>query len=402
MKKKGFTLIELLAVIVILAIIALIATPIVMNLIENSKKGAAERSVENYVRAVETALAEERLDGPISEGNYSITADGNLVYNGVTISVDVNGKVPESGSVSITKDGVVTINSLVVNGYNCEKENDGYIYNKVNKGTSEISDSLLTINDSKSTLLANYKIYGNENDVGNYNSGTGKYEIPIKVIGKNLFDIKKYIDRSGQKIIVENIENGFKYTSNSDSGWGSYISYKIDFKEILGKTITFSSDIIKSEENIPAMRIGYWKDSSSFVGGEITTISTSGRNSVTCEIKSELPSGYSYPYIFFNVHSKNNMSGEIIEVKNIQIEIGSNPTEYEPYKEVNFAIELDKPLSCVYGVCDYIDFKSGKVVRSDGSSEDIELPVININKGVSNIFVETDVKPSKVEVEYYK
>ena len=38
MNKKGFTLIELLAVIVILAIIALIATPIVLNLISESKK----------------------------------------------------------------------------------------------------------------------------------------------------------------------------------------------------------------------------------------------------------------------------------------------------------------------------------------------------------------------------
>ena len=34
---KGFTLIELLAVIVILAIIALIATPIIINIIEDSK-----------------------------------------------------------------------------------------------------------------------------------------------------------------------------------------------------------------------------------------------------------------------------------------------------------------------------------------------------------------------------
>ena len=38
--KKGFTLIELLAVIVILAIIALIATPLILNVIDDSKKGA--------------------------------------------------------------------------------------------------------------------------------------------------------------------------------------------------------------------------------------------------------------------------------------------------------------------------------------------------------------------------
>ena len=45
-KKKGFTLIELLAVIVILAIIALIATPIVLNIIKTSRKGAFARSAE--------------------------------------------------------------------------------------------------------------------------------------------------------------------------------------------------------------------------------------------------------------------------------------------------------------------------------------------------------------------
>ena len=38
MKKKGFTLIELLAVIVILAIIALIATPIILGIIDDTRK----------------------------------------------------------------------------------------------------------------------------------------------------------------------------------------------------------------------------------------------------------------------------------------------------------------------------------------------------------------------------
>ena len=40
MNKKGFTLIELLAVIVILAIIALIATPIILGVIDNARKNS--------------------------------------------------------------------------------------------------------------------------------------------------------------------------------------------------------------------------------------------------------------------------------------------------------------------------------------------------------------------------
>ena len=39
---KGFTLIELLAIIVILAIISAITVPIVLNIIENAKKGTVQ------------------------------------------------------------------------------------------------------------------------------------------------------------------------------------------------------------------------------------------------------------------------------------------------------------------------------------------------------------------------
>ena len=44
--KNGFTLIELLAVIVILAIITLIAVPIVLNIINDSKESSLLRSAE--------------------------------------------------------------------------------------------------------------------------------------------------------------------------------------------------------------------------------------------------------------------------------------------------------------------------------------------------------------------
>ena len=55
MKNKGFTLIELLAVIVILAIIALIATPIILGIINDARTSAKQRSEELVVNAVELA-----------------------------------------------------------------------------------------------------------------------------------------------------------------------------------------------------------------------------------------------------------------------------------------------------------------------------------------------------------
>ena len=106
--KKGFTLIELLAVIVVLAIIALIATPIVMNTIKNAKKGAAERSADNYVKAVEQKVAESRIDGTkIANGTYNIQQDGNLCpasgwreNDKDKITIDMNGTKPSSGTVT--------------------------------------------------------------------------------------------------------------------------------------------------------------------------------------------------------------------------------------------------------------------------------------------------------------
>lgn len=56
MNKKGFTLIELLAVIVILAVIALIASPIILGIIEDAREASRVRSVEAYAKAIEETV----------------------------------------------------------------------------------------------------------------------------------------------------------------------------------------------------------------------------------------------------------------------------------------------------------------------------------------------------------
>ena len=57
--RKGFTLIELLAVIVVLAILALVVTPIVLNIVENAQQGSDERSLEQYAKVMQTSFYEE-------------------------------------------------------------------------------------------------------------------------------------------------------------------------------------------------------------------------------------------------------------------------------------------------------------------------------------------------------
>ena len=80
--KNGFTLIELLAVIVILAIIALIATPIILGIINDARKESQERSIELYASAAKNAIAAYQLNNtsaPTSFDQLDIEYDGDVV-----------------------------------------------------------------------------------------------------------------------------------------------------------------------------------------------------------------------------------------------------------------------------------------------------------------------------------
>lgn len=120
-KNKGFTLIELLAVIVIISVIALIATPIIMNVIDKSKNGAAKDSAYGYIKAVELELVNQVLNNNVKmDGSYLID-DGNLMYyNSViskveTLNVSYKGTKPK-GTI-VVKENALYSADLVIDGY---------------------------------------------------------------------------------------------------------------------------------------------------------------------------------------------------------------------------------------------------------------------------------------------
>ena len=59
--KNAFTLIELLAVIIILAIVALIATPIILNVIGDAKKSAGLSEANMIYSGINNYYASEKL-----------------------------------------------------------------------------------------------------------------------------------------------------------------------------------------------------------------------------------------------------------------------------------------------------------------------------------------------------
>ena len=85
--KKGFTLIELVAVLVIMAIIALIVTPLVMSIIRKAKIAADKRSVDAYGRSIELAIAGYLMDTgtfPTSISQLTIEYSGDEVVCSTT------------------------------------------------------------------------------------------------------------------------------------------------------------------------------------------------------------------------------------------------------------------------------------------------------------------------------
>ena len=112
--KKGFTLVELLAVIVILAILALIATPVVLGIINNTSESAKLRSAEFYLDAVEQSVLRENIDeaGSFIPAECEVVQNGNLSCDGKEIEIEVDGEVPESGTITFAEQTISSI-SLV-------------------------------------------------------------------------------------------------------------------------------------------------------------------------------------------------------------------------------------------------------------------------------------------------
>ena len=115
--KKGFTLIELLAVIVILAIIALIATPIILNIISTSKEESDKRSIELYGEAIKNAIANYTMNNP---------EDDDITLEDIEDKIEYKGSKVECGTIQIYTDGTIYLAECKVDTKEVE-----YTYGKI-------------------------------------------------------------------------------------------------------------------------------------------------------------------------------------------------------------------------------------------------------------------------------
>ncbi len=209
--RKGFTLVELLAVIVILAVLALITTPILLNVIESSIKSTALNSAEGYVRAVSNYLIMNEL----SDGLYSVL-DNN-------IKAEYTGTGPSNGSITIKKGDIESAN-LCINKYSID-----YI-----DGVSSISENDYCKDTNNKTLIIKKnneqvkKVY-----IGNSTNTSIEKEEGTNIVCNNGVTIKE----EDGKIKIENI------LGNSECNFNSNLEDTINNIDNTKNNILLLSDI---------------------------------------------------------------------------------------------------------------------------------------------------------------
>ena len=107
-KVRGFTLIELIAVLVIMAIIALIVTPLVMSIIRKARISADKRSVDAYGRSIELAIAGYLLD------------TGKFPTEVSQLTIEYSGSQVVCSTTQINTDSSVYLAGCTVAGRNVE------------------------------------------------------------------------------------------------------------------------------------------------------------------------------------------------------------------------------------------------------------------------------------------
>ena len=244
--KKGFTLIELLAVIVILAIIALISTPIISNIIENSKKSSFLVLVNGILEAAE-------YDSLEKDNDYYFPESG----------LNFKGEDLKGGYISI-KNGKSLV--LVYNDNYCVTKG----FDNTNLSISEISSSecekymdkekAFTFDSKTGTITGYDENYGLDVVIPYSING-----VPVKKIGDSAFisdynkEIVRVIDRTtGTCSKLAELDNycfydyTYEYAIANNIKYDQYIRYTFtnDTKKVCyaldGNYVIVGNDEIKS------------------------------------------------------------------------------------------------------------------------------------------------------------
>ena len=228
--KKGFTLVELLAVIIILSIIALITTPVIVEIINNADK----KSLEITCKEIYKSYEQYEISEDIGKSDYCSVfeffekRETTEIIDGVKYvpisKLEIKGEIPKDGTFKICNDSKQLI---IDNGkYTCIKDNDSI----------KIIDGTIRPNNLYDPIIKNVTLTSTTNS--------------IKVFVETMEDksvIKKYYYRiNGQEFSSDSNTKTFDGLKNNEE-------YKIDVivENINGFKSKTTKKTIKTKNIIP-------------------------------------------------------------------------------------------------------------------------------------------------------
>ena len=229
-KKNGFTLIELLAIIVILAIIAVITVPIILNIIDSSKKGAIKDSAYGYKDAVNKFYVSKLSQ----DKNYTIPNNSYATTTLKNLGVTVSGQEPGTNSWVTIENNNVVAGCLQFDEYKVE------IKNSVIGETKNGECIELQIPSCPGCVFAYYTTAKNYSPAGEgdiLENGKTDYNEVVEESGKNSF-LGHILDNDGkierafvchiyndEPFCIEGTIDGSKHESNKALLYSIYGQY---------------------------------------------------------------------------------------------------------------------------------------------------------------------------------
>lgn len=263
-----------------------------------------------------------------------------------------SSKADVKTQVNIDKDlinnGTAFIGSETLDDYDDCIKNMQEAYKKFIPIQSESGNGEVTLDNSGDTkAITNVEIYGNATQSG---TPTPTSPLPINVItgeqtitinGKNKFD-KSVTPTNVYDTTYSVLDNGVRAILGSAGTTNRYMTIPIPHAEkLLGKTLTFYSEITPSASNTGTVRL-FWTDSTNKektkIGNNLTAT-----GSIQWTIDASFPTDcYGLALVFSsNATGTSGQVGDYVDYTNAQLEVGSTKTSYEPYGSTDYTIDLD-------------------------------------------------------------
>lgn len=363
-----------------------------------------------------------------SNGFYSFSVDdsGNLIVSYPDAATKPQAELNENGELLLEiggnnyNMGSVKGDKLSFSDLSDENKSElasGAVGKICPTGSAESLTSSLTLADCcGGTNVRNYVIHGAESGVGDLNSGTGKYEIPVTVRGKNLmsmsrdvragFDSGAIVEKGVDYVVAQmsasaaNTEPG---SPNNSSGW-------IGINSLQATAEAFNKCFFKDIKPSTTYTLSYDFEYFYLPDGLTSVkhrgqISISGKSEYANAQVTEAGKKYHYKLTFTTPETITaimfffTLNSCKVKLSNIMLEEGGDETDYERYAEPQKAVvELSAPL----GKNDHVVNASGTTFKNSVLSKASTAEIPLVASGTNIIEVGTATAPGKIEVEYYK